>query len=88
MPDQIGPCMLEVAEITCVATGETRRYVAKIFDTSHIQWQWSEGNYGCDCARATFFARANGEPEPKRPCGDGGYRVRVLVLGDLVYADG
>jgi hypothetical protein len=39
-----------------------------------ILFQWTEGNYGCDCNRARFFARAAEEDDPDVPCGDT-YRV-------------
>lgn len=40
----------------------------------HIKYQWSDGNFGCDCNRARFFARAGNEPEPESGCGDA-YRI-------------
>lgn len=37
--------------------------------TSKAIWQWTEGNYGCDCNRALFFVRAGEEPDPVNfPC--------------------
>ncbi len=35
---------------------------------SDLFW-WTDGNAGCDCNRAIFFARSAGEPEPpETPC--------------------
>lgn len=50
---------------------------------------WEDGNYGCDCNRSLFFARAANEPEPEEPeCGDGAFSVRIVDdnLNEL-YAD-
>lgn len=38
-----------------------------------VVYQWTDGNYGCDCNRTLFFARASGEDEPDMDsleCGD------------------
>lgn len=37
-----------------------------------ILWQWTGGNYGCDCNRGLFFA---GEGDPEVACGSGAYQV-------------
>lgn len=41
---------------------------------SGIKFQWTDGNFGCDCNRALFFARAGKEPDPEIKCGHT-YRV-------------
>lgn len=58
-------------------------------DADAVRWQWSEGNYGCDCNRALFFARAGGEPDPDVECSDGRYRVEKIVdaTGVVVYSE-
>lgn len=46
------------------------------------EWQWTDGNFGCDCNRHLFFARAVGEDENEDPdCGDGRYTI-VKVTTD------
>jgi hypothetical protein len=40
-----------------------------------VVYQWSDGNYSCDCNRALFFARAGGEEEPEVECGEGAYAI-------------
>lgn len=55
-------------------TGETRIYTdvhwtQKDFDEGYFQFQYGENNYACDCNRALFFARSNGEEDPEtRDC--------------------
>lgn len=34
----------------------------------HAIWQWTDGNFGCDCNRAMFFADVAGEPNPGALC--------------------
>lgn len=58
--------------------------------TGSSSYLWSDGNYGCDCNRALFFARAAGEEDPdddESPCGDAAYRVRITEDGREVYRD-
>lgn len=38
-------------------------------------YQWRHGNYGCDCNRALFFARAADENEGEEECGHGRYLI-------------
>lgn len=48
-----------------------------------MEYNWSEGNYGCDCNRSLFFARAAGLSDPTdTPCGHSRYSVAELVLDD------
>ena len=64
-------------------TGEER------FIDSDSEWDdvheflWTEGNFGCDCNRALFFARAGGEEDPLGPiCGTAACRVPYAVRPD------
>ena len=71
--------MIEVS-ITDTTTGETRLHHDKYEDESADNWppfNWTEGDYACDCNRALFFARANDAkaPDPNIPCGHGRYTV-------------
>lgn len=74
-------------------TGETRSYRDSWYNSnpwedSH-EFLWSDGNYGCDCNRALFFARAHGEPDPGIECGESRFKVRITDdAGKVLYADG
>jgi hypothetical protein len=49
------------------------------------QFVWSEGNNGCDCNRAAWFARARGEETAHPvdlPCGDSAFYVDKIVWED------
>ncbi len=74
-------------------TGEVRSY----HDTWELQhgeggliFMWTEGNYGCDCNRKTFFERA-ANPAYKMPeqsvCGDTGYSVNLVVEGRTIHKE-
>ena len=69
-------------------------------DLDFVQWHagvepcvstyiWEEGNYSCDCNRAIFFNRAQGQETDidERQCGDGGYIVRITEAesGEVLY---
>lgn len=65
---------------TCIRnnfTGEER------IDLDEFDWKdehgflfmWTDGNYGCDCNRALFFARAAGEEDADVPCGNSAFSV-------------
>jgi hypothetical protein len=82
--------MSAIVEIVRLADGAVRRM--PLAKASGLDWteegsdyMWSEGNYACDCNRALFFARAAGEPDPDRPCGDSAFGVRILVDGRIVF---
>lgn len=52
------------------------------------KYLWAEGNYACDCNRALFFARAAGEPDPVRPCGEVAFSVQIVdAEGKVLYQD-
>lgn len=58
--------------------------------TSKAIWQWTEGNFCCDCNRALFFARAAGEPDPADvPCSENLFLVelRDLATDELFFAE-
>lgn len=78
--------------LTDTRTGVTREFpFTGSADPGAVEFHWSEGNYGCDCNRALFFARAGGEPADPGdfPCGEGRYRadVRDAVTGEVLYRD-
>lgn len=55
-----------------------------------IAYQWSDGNYSCDCNRGLFFARARGLPDPDVACGEEIYLVEKIVehgTDRLIYVD-
>jgi len=45
-------------------------------------WQWTEGNYSCDCNRALFWARAGNEDDIDIDCSDGRFTAVVVVFED------
>lgn len=53
------------------------------------EYLWSEGNFGCDCNRALFFARAVDEDpdDDETPCGSTAFRIRITENGRVVYRD-
>lgn len=79
---------VEVA-IRRIADGEVRvARMREVRDT--LEFGWSDGNYGCDCNRALFFARANGEDEPDIECGETAYAVdwiKDAETGEIVYSE-
>lgn len=72
-------------EIAKKETGEVRHYRDEFFDCSAesaSEFLWTEGNYSCDCNRALFFARANGEPDPLVECGEVAYTAIKAICDD------
>lgn len=58
-----------------VSTGEVRVYnYPGEWDYGH-DYMWSDGNYGCDCNRSLFFARAGGEPDDETQCGETAFKI-------------
>jgi hypothetical protein len=48
-------------------------------------FSYQDGNDGCDCNRADWFARAAGEPDQQEaPCGDNRYVVEKIVNAEGV----
>ncbi len=77
------------AYITKAETGETRKYdITSQGEVFEFCWSRATGNFGCDCNRALFFARAIGEEDKgERPCGEKAYRVRIEEDGAVVFED-
>jgi hypothetical protein len=53
---------------------------------------WTEGNYACDCNRASMFDEAGGEETGRAyyPCGEGSYvidRIIRLCDGKVMYSE-
>lgn len=80
------PTSLVIAKIQNPETGEVREYRDDSYDweddRSALYFQWTDGNYGCDCNRSRFWMRAGGSTEAEidaqeRPCGE---RWKVLSL--------
>lgn len=91
MTEDLGEKIPIRVSITDTTTGETRAYDADGYldDGVFFEYIWSEGNYACDCNRANFFARAAGEDDPDRECGDGRYAVKIFDIdGKTIYEDG
>lgn len=79
-----------------VADGVVRVYECEEYeweDGFNAVYQWGEGNYGCDCNRASFFEEAGNEDwteKTQRPCGHTAYvveEVRIVETGEVVYSD-
>jgi len=69
-------------------TNEERFYPEDMEWQDHFDYLWSDGNYGCDCNRGLFFARAGEEPDPDWGCGHEKYSVRILDnKGEILYED-
>lgn len=53
-----------------------------------VIFNWTEGNYSCDCNRGDFYARAGGEPDPDLPCGHSCIELVALFLdNELLFVD-
>ena len=63
-------------------TGEIRlfRYDMEWDDTS--MYQWTDGNFSCDCNRKQFWYRAIGEEVEDHECGDTAFSVLYAELPD------
>lgn len=75
--------MVMEVSIIDTTTGETRTFHEA--DEEADEWppfNWTEGNYSCDCNRALFFVRAKNEEDPNIPCGEERFKVR-LQQGEL-----
>ena len=65
-------------------TGETRVYQSDEEWDEGTVYQWSEGNYGCDCNRALLFERAISSDETaawEQDCGDSMFSVDYIDVG-------
>lgn len=64
-------------------TREIRRYRYDMEWDESSAYAWTDGNFGCDCNRALFFARAAGENDPEdRGCGITLYSALYAELSD------
>ncbi|WP_341893794.1 hypothetical protein [Ferrovibrio terrae] len=75
-----------------MTTAEVRSYRDHWYDANpwepHHEYLWSEGNYGCDCNRGLFFARANGDTDKGVTCGESRYRVLIRDAdGRVLFSD-
>lgn len=71
-------------------TSEIRTYEDEFDSDDIVDWQFSEGNYSCDCNRELFFCRVKDEEENwDRMCTDGDYTVHIVNVetGDIVYSE-
>ena len=76
-----------IARIQKVATGETRDCP---MDYDFSEFEWTDGNYGCDCNRKIFFDRAKGvDSFDSSPCGTGDYSAIQVVSDDgtIIYQE-
>lgn len=72
-------------EIRNNATGEVRRYYDDYFNPdpeTGSRYIWTEGNYGCDCNRSLFFARAADEEDPEDLDCEGGVFTAIRAHCD------
>lgn len=80
------------------STGEVRRYhydhdwVEPDENGTGSYYLWGpDGNNGCDCNLANYFARAGNEddPDPRVECGESRYKIEKIVLpsGEVVDGD-
>lgn len=72
------------------ASGEVRCYdEVREWRGESDDYLWGEGNFACDCNRASFFAYAAGTTKPEgRSCGSDAYMVWITAPdGTLLYAD-
>lgn len=73
--------------ITKVATGETREHVDLYNwpDAEAAVWQYTDGNYSCDCNRGLFFGDYGIDDE--HSCGHSAYTVRLEDASGTVLMD-
>lgn len=81
--------MLIYVTITRVEDRVSRTYQEEYDWSPGSEFNWSEGNYSCDCNRALFFRRAgNEEVGANLICGEGKYYVEIRSAeGELLYKD-
>jgi hypothetical protein len=49
------------------------------------EYQWTDGNFGCDCNRGLFFS---GNDDWEIPCGETRFRIRcVAENGEILYSE-
>lgn len=64
------------------ATGEVRMYRNDLAWDEASMYQWTDGNYGCDCNRTLFWYRAAGDEAEGWKCGDTGFSALYAELPD------
>lgn len=71
------------------ADGIERVYKWADHQMGFFDYNWREGNWGCDCNRYLFFCRAVDEEEKdEHPCGVTGYAAKVIGLdGKVLFND-
>lgn len=86
-----------IAKILNPETHEVRAYTDDSYDwegdTRALEFQWTDGNYGCDCNRSRFWLRAGGATEAEvdaaeRPCGGRWALVSLTLDGHEVLPAG
>jgi hypothetical protein len=63
-------------------TGEVRMYRHDMAWDDSSMYQWTDGNYGCDCNRELFWHRANGDEAEAISCGSTDFTVLYAELPD------
>lgn len=81
--------MLRVKLRDTVAGAEAWHEADYVSEADGQHFLWTEGNFGCDCNRGLFFARAVGAPDESPlwnvPCGETRFVVVEAVLnGDPI----
>ncbi len=80
-----------VIDIMKMSTGERRTWQSDLGWDKHSKFLWKDGNFSCDCNRASFFRQAGGdEPSAQwRDCSDGEFRVVAIKsqTGQLLYSE-
>ncbi len=71
--------MSYIVTIRRTADGKEVDYVDNLPWEESSEYMWNEGNYGCDCNRAIFFARAQGLTDPDRTCGHTAFEIVKIV---------
>ena len=69
-------------------TGEVRDYVSEWPVDFPIDYFFGDGNGGCDCQRADWFATAGNEPDPNINCTEDKFALTVIGEdGEHLYSD-
>lgn len=63
-------------------TGEVRTYRHDMEWDDNSMYQWTDGNYSCDCNRELFWHRAIGEEAKEVGCGETAFSVLYAELPD------
>lgn len=84
MSERFDPAVHYRVRLRKNSTGEVRVYDHPFpWDEESNGFIWTDGNYGCDCNRANFFAECAGEEyDEDVQCGTGAYSAICAVLPD------